>query len=156
MHRGLKILTPCFFHKSSFSWFAAETVANLFSIIVELHVVLKRQKGFKSFDRLRAKLSRLIFVFCTRLEGSLAIIRPASIFNSCLLPVRLAALNFLAGLLPRKENFEKRGLLFEMCFFLDNVDLLCVVMKLIYEGDKIYSGLFIFSCVAQRRRRLRL
>ena len=29
-------------------------------------------------------------------------------------------------------------------FFLANVDLLCVVMQLIYEGDKIYSGLFIF------------
>ena len=31
-----------------------------------------------------------------------------------------------------------------MFFFLANVDLLCVVMQLIYEGDKIYSGLFIF------------
>ena len=31
-----------------------------------------------------------------------------------------------------------------MLFFLANVDLLCVVMQLIYEGDKIYSGLFIF------------
>ena len=101
-------------------------------------------------DRLREKKNKKTFQvsFCIRLKRSrcLRIILTVAIFNSCFFVVAAEQLKIsLQGFSwERKLGVSEEAPFWNMLFFLANVDLLCVVMQLIYEGDKIYSGLFIF------------